>query len=207
MSTFLQMQSKIATRIKRSDLTTEIKEAINEAIDIYDSKSFYFQETSGSFNTVASQESYGTSDSLPSDIREIDKVTITLSSTNKPLLCPRTFEYIRERNIGAATGTPDDYAWYSSKLWFAAIPNSAWAITVYYKKSYTALSADADTNDWTTIAENLILQCAIKIISNDVTKDFELADRMEKRERESFIILKKKSDQLVASGKVTPSTF
>lgn len=208
MSTFLQMRNRIANYINRSDLTTEINDAITRAIEFYEKERFYFQETTGSFSTIANQESYGTADGIPTDIKEIDQVIITLSSTNKPPIIPRTYDYIKNVNIGQSTGDPIDWAWYASKFWFYPIPDSVKTITLSYKKSYTALSADADTNDWTTKAEDLIENHALFTVYSQVIKDKEEADSAMNRVTNLYLpALRAKSNQLQSSGMVSATSF
>jgi hypothetical protein len=208
MSTFLQMRNRIANYINRSDLTTEINDAITRAIEFYEKERFYFQETTGTFSTIADQESYGTADSIPTDIKEIDQVIITLSSTNKQPLIRRTYDYIKNVNIGQSTGDPIDYAWYASKFWFYPIPDSVKTITLSYKKSYTALSADADTNDWTTKAEDLIENHALFTVYSQVLKDKEEANDAMSRVTNLYLpALRTKSNQLQSSGMVSATSF
>jgi hypothetical protein len=207
MSTYLQMKNKIANYLNRSDLSTEIGDAINRAIEFYESERFYFQETSGTFSTVANQESYTTS-SIPTDIREIDIATITLSSSTILTLTKRSFDWIREKNVGASTGTPENYAWYNNKIWLYTIPNQVWTITLYYKKSYTALSNDSDTNDWTTKAEDLIENHAMWQIYDQVLKDSEQADKCMMRVEKFFLpALKKKTSQLIGTRQIRPTDY
>jgi hypothetical protein len=207
MSTFLQMQNNIADYLNRDDLTTQIKRSINRAIEFYERKSFWFQETTGSFSTIANQQSYGTADGLPSDIKEIDIVTITLSSTNKPELDRESYEDIIRLDIAATGGQPYKYAWYQNKIWFYQKPNSIWTINLSYQKNYTALSADADTNDWTTEAEDLIEARACWWLNSRIIKNVDEAAVNKADETEALNALIEKTNQLIGTGIIKPTYY
>jgi len=79
MSTYAQMQAKIADDLNRSDLTSQIQREINRAIRKYASIPFWFSSTSANFTTANGQWNYDTADGLPSDIRIVDYLRINQS--------------------------------------------------------------------------------------------------------------------------------
>ncbi len=207
MSTFLEMQQRIADDLDRSDLTTQIKKAINRAIKYYESVRFYFQETTGTFTTVANQNSYGTADGLPSTIKEIDYLQITISSNNKYGLKQKPYQFLTDLDFGSFKGQPSFYAWYQSKIYLYPTPNSTWTVTASFKKSYAELSADSDTNDWTTEAEDLIEARATWWIYKRVIKSKEDADEAKEDEMQALNCLIAKTEQLINSGSLTGTHF
>lgn len=80
MSTYAQMQAKIADDLNRSDLTTQIQREINRAIRKFGSMPMWFSSTSANFVTANGQQSYDTADGLPSDIRIVDYLRVNQSS-------------------------------------------------------------------------------------------------------------------------------
>jgi len=204
MSTFAQMKTRIADDIKRSDLATQIGIAINRAIEFYEKDRFFFSETSGTFATVSGQESYGTSDNVPSTIAEIDEVTLTESSSNIFPLDKTSFSSIRAMNVGGttATGVPLDYTYYMEKFWLTPIPNGVYTVTVYFKKNYASLSADGDTNDYTEEAEDLIEARARWWLYKRIIKDYEAAGEAKIEELEALSSLQSKTTMLITSGAV-----
>lgn len=80
MSTYAQMQAKIADDLNRSDLTTQIQREINRAIRKYASMPFWFSSTSANFTTANGQWSYDTADGLPSNIRIVDYLRVNQST-------------------------------------------------------------------------------------------------------------------------------
>jgi hypothetical protein len=204
MSTFAQLKTRIADDIKRSDLATQIGVAINRAIIHYAKERFFFNESSGTFSTVAGQESYGSADSIPSTIAEIDEVTLTQTSTNIYPLIKTSFGSIRGLNAGGttSTGVPVNYAYYQEKFWLYPIPDAVYTTTVYFKKTYAALSADGDTNDFTEEAEDLIEARARWWIYKRVIRNKEDAYEAKTEEIEALSALQSKTTMLISTGSV-----
>jgi hypothetical protein len=208
MSTLSQVRSKVADKILRNDFNSQIDTAINRIInECAGSYRFWFNETIGTFLTIANQETYATEDGIPSDILEIDYVKQTLSLTDQPSLYRRTFSEIQTLNTGRSTGDPTYYAWYQNKFYFHLIPNSAKTITVFYAKSYTELSADADTNDFTNYAEDLIEAGACEIIFRDFLRETENALIQEKAKLKALQRLWERTDRITSTRQIIPTSF
>lgn len=209
MSTLLEMRSRIADDLDRSDLDTQITKAINRAIEYYEKEHFFFNETSGTFVTVANQESYGTADSTPSDLLDVQVLTITESSTNIYPLEKVPFDTIRYLNTSGTSspGIPYNWGYFREKFWFYPVPNAVYTMTVYYLKSYTALSADGDTNDWTEEAEDLIEARARWWLNHRIIKDYEAAAADKAEELDAFLALRIKSDRLLTTGYTRKTDF
>ncbi len=207
MSTLLEMRSRIADDMLRTDIDTQINKAINRAIVHYEKERFWFQETTGTLATVSGTQSYGTADGLPSDIKEIDAAKITIAATNKYVLTPRNYRWILDIDTGAFQSQPYDWAWYRSKVFLHPIPNGVWTITLSYQKSYTTLSADADTNDWTVYAEDLIEARASWWLYSRVIKDQDLAGTAKAEETDALSALREKTRKLVSTGNIKATDF
>jgi hypothetical protein len=206
-STFVQMQNNIADYLNRTDLTSQIKTAINRAIEFYWKERLWFNETTNTLSTIANQQAYGTADGLPSTIEEIDDVKITLAASNIPSLRKRSMDYILSHNIGNYTNQPTDYAWYQSKLYLYPTPNAVWTLTIYHQKSYTALSADADTNDFTQKAEDLIEARAQWWLYKNILKDKNLADVAKEDEIEALMAHRLKTKNLLGTNQIKATSF
>lgn len=208
MSTLAQMRSRIADDLNRTDLNTQIDVAINRAIEYYyKGFRFWFNEKTATFNTVANQVNYGSADSIPTDMMEIDFVKIAFASTDNEELIPRTYDYIQQANVGSYAGRPADYAYYKENFWLYPVPSQAWTVTVSYAKSYTDLSADADTNDFTEEAEDLIESRAEWWLYKRIIKDYDLAQASKAEELEALSTLISETERIVKSGFVRPTVF
>lgn len=98
MSTYTQLQSKIADDLNRTDLTSQIQREILRAIRKYASEPFWFSGKRFNFQAAIGQQYYDSADGLPSDIRIIDYVSVNQSVTT----------------VNTDTGAADAYAFSTS---------------------------------------------------------------------------------------------
>lgn len=206
MSTFLEMQQRIADDLNRTDLTTQIKKAITRAILYYQKEPFWFKETSATFSTVANQKAYSTTDTSITDISRIHLVEATINSANYELDA-HDIKWVESKNPNNAIGVPTDYAWWQSKFYIYLVPNAIYTITIWYTKLYTALSADSDANDWTVYAEDLIEARARAWIYARILKDADNAIIAKQEENESLAALREISEGYIPQGRVPPTQF
>ncbi len=193
MSTFVQMRAVIADDLDRDDMTTQINRAINRAIKYYERKPFWFKETIGTFSCVASQKIYTTS-TIPTDISEIDRMEVVVSG-NDYEVTEKTFDEIEDMDVSHQTGIPEFYAYYDDSIYLYPIPNSTYTMRIAYTKTYSQLSADSDTNDWTTDAEDLIEARALWTIYSRTIKDDEEANKYKAIEQDALEDLMVKTEQ------------
>lgn len=203
------MRSRIADDLNRTDLNSQIDEAINRAIDYYEVRRTWFNETTGTVSTVASQQAYGTSDGVPSDILEIDKITFAQSSSAVYTLYPRTIQQILDINVTATTytGVSNDYAWYQGKLYLYPTPDGAYTVTFYYQKSYSDLTADGDSNDWSDNAEDLIESRAQWWIYSRLLNNPSMASIHKQNEIEAWDKISRRTESMLSTGKLRPTSF
>lgn len=206
MSTLAQMRSRISDKLLRSDLNSQIDESINAAIEFYEAYRFWFSEKTSTFTTVAGQKSYGSADSVPTDIREIDLVRVTVSGTYY-YPTRKTYQYIEEIDTTGFRGYPDFYAYYQEKFYFYPIPNAAWTVTVSYQQSYTELSADADTNDFTTYARKLIECHALALINSEILNDVQQASIYQQKVAIELQNLVTRTEKLISSNSLISTSF
>lgn len=200
------MRSRIEDYLDRSDLETQVTLAINRAIEYYEKERFWFNEKTGTFSTVANQKNYSSSDSIPTDMAQIDYVEVTASGKEYELT-PRTYDYIKELIGFDMTGQPTDYAYYQENFYLYPVPNAVYTITVSYQQKYTALSADTDENDFTTDAEDLIEARSLWWLYKNIIHDNEQADSAKIAELDALASLRKKTYKLTATGYARPYQF
>lgn len=207
-STFLEMQSRIADDLDRSDLNPQIKLAINRAINHYKTEPFWFKETSASFSAISGQEEYSQgSDGVPDDIEMIDIIEREYNSNKITMQQITPFE-LEAKQQGDSTGIPDEYAQYENKFKFYPIPNQS-GITIYikYTKNYADLSSDADTNDWLTYAEDLIEARARWWLNMRVIRDINAAADDERQEMSALDALRTLNTHKTGGGRIIPTQF
>lgn len=169
MSTYVQLQSRIADDLNRSDLTSQIKQNILLAIQHYKDERFWFNETSTTLTATIGQAYVAP----PSDLLRIGHLYITISSRNIELV-PQDITSILEFRP-STNGRPRAFSYYQNRFELDRKPDSAYSMPLTYLQELTALSGDSDTNGWTTDGEDLIVFRAEKMLYANVIKDMEKA--------------------------------
>lgn len=179
--TFLDLRSQIATDLTRDDLTAEIKSAVGDAIDHYETSRFYFNVTrSLTFPTVAGQSAYGGSDlaQIP-DIIGLD--TLFLHDGTRPLELDKyeadEFEWLQGSMTGA--GRPCAYTYVDSQILLWPVPVTVYTMRPHMHYKLAPLVEDADTNAWCNDAEQLIRCHAKLLLYTNVIEDTEGMQRMQ----------------------------
>jgi hypothetical protein len=184
MTTYATMRSRIEGEIYDATITTNVNEAIQTAIAFYERKKFWFNQVTGTFSTVASQEYYAAAanSDIP-DLIEIQSMTVTNSSIKYPVHSA-SFTDIDAWQNAAMTGLPTDFAYFNEQIRLYPIPDAVYTVTMAYHKRFATLSADADSNVWTTDAELLIRTRAKRELSLHKLWDAEMYARLKPAEDE-----------------------
>lgn len=193
MATYLELQQAIADELgDRQDLMrpltdsgltlSPIKNAIQSAINLWEFEPFWFNEAyeSDIFNTVKGQEFYTSTDwSILATAPSVLRIHVLISSNRYPIK-PRTWGYLEDTSVNpTVTGQPIDYAWLAGKLRLYPIPDGVYPLTFSLNELLSDLSADGDSNAWTTYGYDLIRSQAKLILAREVLYDDEIAQRME----------------------------
>lgn len=194
MTTLAVMKARIATELRRSDLTAQIAEAITTAIKAYEHERFYWNESrENTFSTVADQQNYSSSDAaFIGNITKIDYVYLLVGDTSHKLIATTLDEM--ENVISAATsaGQPSEYAWYNEQLWLYPTPPEVWTVRVGAVLDIAEPATDGELNNpWMVKAERLIRSRAKNELFLHVLRDFEMAQAMalavDEAERQLFV--------------------
>lgn len=169
MSTYTQLQSRIADDLNRSDLSSQIQQQILLAITHYKSERTHFNESNSTLVSVIGQ-SYV---SAPSDIVRIDHLYLTLSNRNIELV-PQDLSAVIEYRP-TSNGCPRSFCYFQNRFELDRPADRVYSLPLYYVKELTALAAGSDTNGWTTDGEDLIVFRAEKMLYANVIKDAEKA--------------------------------
>lgn len=169
MSTFKEVSDRIAADLRRSNLTTEIHNAINEAITEAAKQRFYFNEMQTSFVTAIGTEYYP-----DLGLVEIDAAWY-LSGTARYNIYPENKYTADDYATGNVVGGQlERISRYRGQLRLYPIPSAV--ITVYLegygKLTPSPLVADGDTNAWLTSGELYIRALAKRNVVRDVIRDY-----------------------------------
>ena len=161
MTTYADVQQRIALDcLNRTDQVSEIQVAIKATIRQMENQRFWFNETSTALVAIPSVETIA----VPANFLFIQELQVTQDSANIRLV-PNAFDMIRWLNINNTVGLPTRYCQYGPKFHLANIPDSAYPIPCYYIKTLTVLSAETDTNDWLSAAEDVVVYGAASMVA------------------------------------------
>lgn len=217
MTTKTALKATIADDLIRSDLTTQIGEAIDTAIKFYQNHRFYFNEVrSVTFATVASQSTYASSDStnIPLFVH-LDSVYLVDSSSRVWELSrtdPIDMEFLLDSS--ASEGRPYEYAYFESSFRLYPIPDGIYTVRPMgvIKKAVPATDGEAD-NVWMTEAYELIRCRAKAILAEHTLVDPDLMIRMVGPDGDSgatgraLSSLMAETAKKVSLGRIVPTTF
>ena len=208
MATLGEMEDRIADDLNRTDLSTQIRKAINRAIEFYSKERFWFNENIWSFSASSATDQVAFSAALTTDLREVDTVTVTRSATDIYPLDQVTHNYLRQiatSGTSNTTGPPTDFAIFKNTWFFYPVPDQNYVVHVYGQKNYATLSATTSSNDFTTDAEDLIEARARWWLYANIIKDINQAGVSKATEGEALHALKAKTTRLLATGRIEPN--
>ena len=180
MSTLSGLKSRVAEDLARTDLTSQIVNAVADAIYDYQERRFAFNQLREDFATVDGTEFY-TSAELPDGIIKIDSIRAEVNGRRYQL---EEWGYSKmERVASLATpteGQPLAWAWYGEELRLYPVPDAAYTLTMSYHYRLDPPADDA-SNAWTdeVKAGQLIRLSAARRIAREYLKDDAEASRFE----------------------------
>lgn len=204
MSTYVQVRNRIADDVRAattaatSDIASQIAQCVLLAIQHYKNERLWFNETTTTL-TATSSQSYV---DAPSDILVIDNLYLTVSGRNIRLIPQDLDSIIAYRP--SSNGRPRAYCYYQNRFELDRPSDSAYSMPIYYVKELAALSADADTNGWTTDGEDLIVYHAEKKLYANVIKDLVAAASAQAQERDALTALRARRNDRVMTGYTRP---
>lgn len=222
MSTFGTMIDRIEDEILRTDINSNVQQAIKSAIAHYEAHRFWFTEGNSSITTGSSNTATYT---VSSEWVNIDVLTATVNSSEFPLI-KRTADWFRKVNTNPATvvGIPTDYALHANALWLYPSPSTAYTVTTYGHKKITELDSTGHltltdttvTNAWFTDAEEVIRNRAKYYLYADVLENQERAafyggedpyGNTRGREGEALMALDRRTNYKIGTGFLEPEYY
>ena len=171
MPTYLSVQNRVADMLNRSVFSSQIKDGIQMAIRQYEKERYWFNETVTALTCTPNVEQLA----VPDDYLFYTRMEIIQASAFLPMIV-RPFSEIRQINMNESIGLPIRFCEYGKNWWLANVPDSAYTVMAYYVQKLPALSADSDTNDWLSAAEDVIVACAAKYVNLLFIKDTSAAN-------------------------------
>lgn len=207
--TFVDLRNQIATDLTRDDLANEIKSAVNDAIDNYETSRFYFNVTrSLTFPTVPGQSAYGAA-ALPQipDIIEIDN--LFMFDGTRPIELDKyeadEFEWLQGSMTGA--DRPVAYTFVDSQILLWPVPIAVYTMRPHMHYKLAPLVEDTDTNAWCNDAEQLIRCHAKLLLYANLIEDTEGMQRMQLQIQPLLDRLAYKTSARQATGQIRGTSW
>ena len=181
--TRLQLKNNIATALERpgdTDFLAYLDSRIDQMLFfLFDMHDWNWKHKSGTFNTVATTESYDIS-STSTDVRSSQDLEVLWDSTNKRFLSKVDLHIIRKQYPGGSqAGKPLRYApWGTKTIYLDPIPDGTYVLNYLYLSKATLPTSDSDDLESVCgvpdycqyLLEKLVLAEAM-IIDNDSRRD------------------------------------
>jgi len=169
------LKAKIADDLARSDISTQIEDAVATSIQFFQKKRFYFNETrTATFSTVAAQSFYSASDDadIPKFLK-LDGVFVTDSGGEVSELTPTDAVSLQALlDANPSSGVPTDYAWFDQGFILYPVPDAAYTVTPMGHYELAAPASDNETgNAWMTDAFEMIRSHAKAYLYTHVIKN------------------------------------
>ena len=150
MATKQALINEIEGDLHRSDLTTDVENAIDSAVRYYQRESFWFLETITTFTATASTTFFP----VPSDLKDFDSLLVTVAGSKLNVI-RKSYVEIDEKDTRDYTGIPVEWAYYQDQIRLYPLPMEDYVMTLSYHRSLDAPSASG-SNAWTGAGYDLL---------------------------------------------------
>lgn len=158
------MQTRIASEINRTDLTSAIQDAIITAIRFYRKEKFWFNQTTGTVIATASTRTTA----IPSDWEAPVTARLEITTNTYYPINLANYSELEERFLSTSMqGYPEDYAIFGNNFYWNPLPIQNYNVYLSYIKQIALPSNSSDTSSWFTDAEGLIRQHAKGVLFQD----------------------------------------
>lgn len=207
MSDFITMVNRITTELRRSNLVTEAKNAVNDAIAQASVDRFYFNEMRGVvFTTVNGQEYYS-----DQGLVEIDAMWYYLNGGPARYNMDLVSNTEADDNAAGSifSGQVQSYSRQGGDVRLFPVPNAV--VTIYAdgfgKLLPNPLVNDTDTNNWLSEGERYIRALAKAILLKDVIRDYGEATVLEAIAEDHKLALVEKTTMRATTSTMKPTQF
>lgn len=205
MTTYAIMQARIADEIIRTDLTSQIQNAIQSAIQDLEGNRYHFNVAKLLLTTTAGTNTYSTvagsgapftyedGTALPTGaaLLEPELCVLIYNMTSYPLV-PVTPGWLDTAYGASMRGQPTHFAIYNQTFRVAPIPDNTYTLRVSSLIKLQTLINSSDSNGWMVDGEKLVRARAKRLLYRDVLRDMEGAQLAAQAEAEAQMALDRK---------------
>lgn len=209
MATLQQIRESVRRKLIDSESTafsdSVLNEEINRSIKYYSRSRFYFNETLSTITLTAGAQVVP---SIPSDLQsELQVNGLMLIDNQVKIDLEKLLPDVFFENDYEQTGRPIYYTYRNDQFLLLPIPQEAYSLILRYLKTYSDLSADSDTNDFTDNASDLIMLHTLKNMYNEDKQDLENGARYQELERMELLSLKERDKSRLGTGQLYAETI
>lgn len=204
MSTLTIMKARIASELRRSNLSTQIAAAISTAIVAYETEfGAKMQSRSLTVTTVAGTERYT---SGLSSLLRIDWVKGQVGDHVFSLDFMSQEEMESASTNGTSTGQPGHWTWFAESLQLYPVPDAVYTVRIGGLVAVAEPTTDSEaSNAWMTVYERLIRCRAKWELATHVLRDPVLkADMAEATQEAKNQFIRRANNKTRGSGRVVP---
>jgi len=204
MTDFATMVSRVEAEIHRTNINAAVRSAILSAIEHYEDTEPPFHVTTerAESATIDGQTYYPVPDDFLDFIGEYP-LQITVNQSTYPLN-RRSWDYLQVIDLNAVVGKgiPFDWTYGDGQIRLYPQPQAAYGLCLYYRKTLPVITADTDSNFWTTRGERMIRARAKWDLYNNIIHQSDKGDRMKVQELEAERVLRGIETSRAMSGRV-----
>lgn len=205
MATFIETVNRIATELRRSNLTAEIKLAINDAITEGAQTRFWFNEQLTNVNMIPNVDNYEDDQSIVT----MDGVYYYKNTQRYDVYPMNWLDYQARLEGNAQFGLPDYYARYEGKIFLDPIPNFSASLFLFGHGNLWPFpfTVDTDTNAWLNEGGLYIRALAKRNVLRDVIRDYGEARTLEAVAEDYKQQLENKTAEMSSTGELRSTQF
>lgn len=184
------LKARIADELARSDLSSQIALAVDDAIDTASSHRFWFNEVAGlQLTLVAGQDTYN--DASIDALTEIDNFYLMVGTQRRALqaISNKRMDELNDGN--PAQGEPYLYSRYGTAIRVHPTPQISYSCTIDGASRGEPMEDDTDANVWTTYGEKYVRAIAKRDLYENVIHNADKAaiqDQLAVRYREDLLL-------------------
>jgi hypothetical protein len=226
------MQSRIANECLGGGFvaSTDIQNAIQDAIKEHERQSFYFNEIrdarnfrtddsyrlvrddngnlitdDGGWATTAGMEFYPAGYHPSIGSMAMIRTMVAVISATRYLLAPRTMQWMESRSVNPGwRAMPTDWCWHAGGIRLYPIPDAVYPMIMTGIMRFAPLSVTGDTNPWVVEAEELIRQAAKRRIYQDILRNTEQIQVCQQAEGRALSALKRETARRAGPARIRP---
>lgn len=210
MTTRTVMKAEMASLAKRTDLTTEIGEAISYAIKAFqDEKIFIKEQVDATFTCVVAQTSYSGSDDADIPLMaSIDSLQIRDDNQDFTIdqMAPAAMELLLDGEI--ESGRPEFYSFYGKKLKLWPAPDDTYVVTMIGPRDTAEPATDGEAdNVWMVEGYYAVMHRALGWLYRFHIRDYDQADRNDAESYARLEQLYTRTNRRKSTNTLTPTEF